>query len=82
MTSSCEDSWSAWLDALQAWSRRTTHASLARSGTLPELPAGGPEGPVPPGLRVRAQLCLAELGAAEELVRRRREQLVREHTYS
>lgn len=77
-----EDTWSTWLACLQGWAQRTRDALLSADLVLPPAPAGMPTVVVPPALRLRAQLVLEELGQVETAVRRRREQLTREHAYS
>jgi|GEM_PF-5921740 len=74
--------WSAWLDGLQAWADRTVQALAGRDLALPEPPTGGPEGPVPAELLLRAHLVMAQLEAVEQQVARRRARLTREHAYS
>lgn len=82
MSDPLDREWSAWLDGLQAWARRTTVAVSEQGLALPDEPRGGPTGPVPEALRLRAGLVLAELAAVEQLLARRRARLTREHAYS
>jgi len=74
--------WTAWLDGLQSWAGLTTAALGGRDLQLTEPPVGGPAGPVPPALLLRAHLVMAQLAAVEQQVVRRRAQLAREHAYS
>ncbi|MBC7678307.1 MAG: hypothetical protein H7233_04875 [Pseudorhodobacter sp.] len=82
MTMPADDVWTAWLDGLQAWADRTAQSLGGRDLALPDPPTGGPAGPVPAGLLLRAHLVMAQLEAVEQQVARRRAQLAREHAYS
>lgn len=75
------DGWDDHLDALDAWA--TAVVAGARTGTsaLP-VPTGGPEGGVPPRLRLRALALVARMDEAERAVAAQRTQLEREHAYS
>jgi len=73
--------WTAALDALEEWVRRT---AAALAGTDPEVPPAPPALPaaaVPDDQRLRAQVIVTAMREAESNLLRRREQLRREQAY-
>lgn len=75
------DAWEQHLDALDAWAAAVVAAARTGASALP-VPTGGPEGDVPPRLRLRALAVVARMDEAERAVAAQRGVLERERAYS
>lgn len=72
--------WPAYLDALEAWTRRAAAAVRGGEDPLPPFDQD-PQGPLPPALALRARALLDRMEQLEELGGRRRAGLHHARSY-